>query len=129
MVACIAVVGLLTIRIDNGEDVEVICIQDVLHFLIALISVKQGEGNVFGHHRGDPLASMDRSVEDNRGILASSTAAKEVDTGDGTVLGGFTVGLNGLSIVRVLLREIRQELNVIVVWVVRVEPSVVCVAG
>lgn len=93
-------IGLLAIRVDDWEEVEVVFVQERLHLsrvgigqhvvgevLNDLVPVSTDYAlpyrlNAATHHGGDPLARVDGTVEDNSG-LALARVAPEVNASDG----------------------------------------------
>lgn len=80
------------------------------------------------YHGGDPLARMHGAVEHNGGLDALAGATPETDTSDGVAI---TRGARGddLGLVGVGSHEIPEEVQVVGIGVVRVEPGLVSLAG
>lgn len=130
----------LTIWIDNGEQVKVVLVDESLDAVVGLVSVYESVGKVldnlrypqsaclletgfqvFTDHGSDLLARVDGAVQHNGGLLALAGAAPEVDAGDGVALQRLA-RRHDLGVAGVLGRQVVDELQVVIVGVVRVEP-------
>lgn len=127
----------LTVGVNNREEKEVVLVQETLNFG----SVGVGEesiGKVLNHlqtvsfkpsvsvapsptdHGRNPLASVNRAVEHNR-RLPLATRTPKVDTRDRTSIQRVS-RRDHRALGRVRSLEIPQELDMVVISVVRVEP-------
>lgn len=109
------------VRVDDGEDVEVVLVDEALDLGVGGVLGQQVVGNVLVGHRADPLAGVNGAVENNGGLGALG-AAIDVDARDGVALERAARG-NDLGVVGVRCHQVLEELQMVGVRVVRVEPS------
>ena len=108
-------------HIDDGEDVEIVLVNEAFDFDVAGIVGKQVVGVVFRDHGGDPFPSVHRSVNDNGWLGALAGASVKVYPGDGSTLERVS-RRHDLGIVRMRGHEVSKELQMVGICMVRVEP-------
>jgi hypothetical protein len=110
--------GQNTVRIDHGKDVKVKTVKHLLDSRVACISGEQPEGEVFGHHGGDPLPRVHGPKEYHSRPVSGPRLAKEMKTQDIPLLEGPPGGKYASS------GSVRpgQQLEILVVVVIGPEP-------
>lgn len=112
----------LTIRVDKGDDVKVVFVDNGLDSGVGAVLGEQLVAEVLDDLGGDPLSGVDRSVEVHSRLGPLATASPDVDTEQvatldrGTKVDDLGVGGEGA-------RQVVEEGDVVGVGVVRVEPG------
>lgn len=105
------------VRVNNGEDVEVVLVDEALDLGVGVVLGQEVEGQVLVDHGGDPLARVDGAVEDDSRLFALPGASPEVNTCDRSSLVGVARRDDGRA-GWVGGLEIPQELEMVVVRMV-----------
>jgi hypothetical protein len=109
------------VRVDDGDDVEVVLVDQRLDGRVGGIVGQKVPSKVLGHHGRDPFAGVHGAVQDDGGLLALACRAPEVDASDVAALQGGAdtedLGVGGVGFL-----QVGEESQVVGVGVVAVKP-------
>ena len=114
--------------IHDRENVEIVLVNKAFDLGARGIVGEQIVREILSNHRADPLPGVHRPVNDNGWLAALPRGTIEMNSGDWPALKRVT-DLHNLRVRRMGCLEVVQELQVVGIGVVRVEPRRVCAAG
>ena len=116
------------VRVDDGEHVEVVLVNEGLDLGRRSVVGQEVVRHELDRHCRDPFTRVNRTVQDNGRLRALAGASPEVDSRDGVAVERAS-RRDDRRLARVLRLEISQELKMVAVGMVRVEPSAVHGSG